>query len=434
MSEVEEQEDEYRRPDRQGFVSRNLCLWLAVTLCGAGIVGIVDGSFVSTLDITPQTLRHGWDEARAKVDAPVIAARMPAFAIRDVEGNIISGAGKTSELWKFAKLVNDGHHIPTWRQESGDCVSMGWSNAIAYLSAYQIAKDQRNEVLKIPFTPYGYGTSRVFVGKRQLGRGAGSIGAWAAEASTGYGVYTVDQAKADGFTYSGRLADKWGWEGPPPKTVETGKKHRVNHISQVRSWEDVRDALAYGFPVTVASNVGFEGGYYDKDGKRFLRPRGRWAHQMCLIGMEDRIDHEKGAYCINSWGTDAHPKPIGGEPPGGFWIDWQTVQRMVSQGDSWAYADFDGFKVDRKDDSADWNIFRDDQLIEAVNDDLPAKIVALEEAEKPEPQTTVETVREVRKWYASYIGWFLEVAGGVLAGVWMRQRRRAESPDCSCSC
>lgn len=346
-------------------------LFVGFGLIVISVAGLIDRSLFSPDEITPEAARFGWNETIAKAEAPRIAAQMPKFAITDEDGNAVTGAGKHAELWKFTKLANGGKHIATWRQESGDCVSMGWSNAIAYRQGFQIAREQRNEILKIPFPPYMYGISRVQIGKRSLGRGAGSIGAWAAQGSQAYGVLPVEAANQLGFTYSGRLADQWGFQGPPQSTVDYARKFRIRTVSQVKSWEDVRDALVHGYPCTVASNVGFMGGHQDRDGKRWLRARGNWGHQMCFIGVEDRPSREKGAYCLNSWGVDAHPRPLNDEPPGGFWVDWQTVQRMVQQGDSWAYSDFDGFPGDAE---ADWNAFKleveaeaDEQSTELIN-------------------------------------------------------------------
>ena len=397
---------------------RRMRLIVAFTLTAFGLGGLVDGLHWSAPEITPENLRFGWKEAKAKIEAPIIAARQPAFAITDNEGNIVSGAGKNAELWKFTRLANGGAHIPTWRQESGDCVSMGWSNAVAYRMGVQIAQEQRNELLKIPFPPYMYGISRVQIGKRQLGRGAGSVGAWAAQGSQAYGVYPIDQATKDGFVYSGRLADQWGQQGPPQKAIDYADDFRIRTVSQVRSWEDVRDALVHGYPVTIASNVGFDGGSFDEDGKRWLRPRGRWAHQMCVIGVEDRPGRKKGASILNSWGADAHPKPLNDEPPGSFWADAETIQRIVAQGDSWAFSDFDGFPAPDDPSQIDWNIFRE-QIQSEAND--PAEVAAIEAVEQPEQQI----IKETRKMWAFPIGLALCGLGAVIAITAFKWRRGA---------
>jgi hypothetical protein len=369
--------------DISGRVQLGMYLGLGLILFAAG--GLVDRIFFSPLQITPENQRFGWDERAAKIEAPRIAALMPKFAITDADGNAVSGAGKFAELWKFGKLSNGGKHIATWKQESGDCVSMGWSNAIAYRQAFQIANEQRNEVLKIPFPPYMYGVSRVLIGKRQLGRGAGSVGAWAAQGSLSYGVLPVEHASQLGYSYSGPLADQWGWTGPPKQTTDFGSKFRIRTVSQVKSWEDVRDALVHGYPCTVASNVGFNGRFVEADEKRWGTASGQWGHQMCFIGAEDRAHRNKGAYVINSWGADAHPKPLNDEPPGGFWVKWQDVQRMVQQGDSWAYSDFDGFPAEAV---ADWNMFR----ARATERDEQAELAAVEQ---PDPQPVLLEVRQM---------------------------------------
>ena len=73
-------------------------------------------------------------------------------------------------------------------------------------------------------------------------------------------------------------------------------------------------------------------------------------HQMCFIGY-DPNNGNPGVYCLNSWGANAHGVSPDGAPPGGFWVDKATVSRMVKQGDSFAYSEFQGFP---KND--DWNL------------------------------------------------------------------------------
>ena len=385
----------------------SLCLFFL------GLGGVIDGLFVAKMDIVPESERFGWNPELAAKEAPAVAAMMPKFAVRNDQGEIVSGAGKNAELWKFAKMANGGKHIPTWRQQSGDCVSMGNAGAVAYTQVFQIANGQL-ATFKMPFPPYNYGVSRVLIGKRQLGRGAGSIGAWAAQGSISYGVETEEHANSLGYQYSGRLADKWGWDGPPQACIDNAKNYRIKTVSQAKSWEDVRDALAFGYPVTVASNVGFEGGSYQRDGKVWLKRRGSWPHQMVFIGMEDRPGLQKGAYVLNSWGEDAHPAPLNGEPPGGFWASWEDVHAMVAQGDSWIYSGFDGFPDDNP---ADWNAF----LTSAeMNND--AEVV--QSAKLAEAPNETKILWHWRGNYATYIGATIAIAGlaGCVYGLWASGR------------
>lgn len=84
-------------------------------------------------------------------------------------------------IWEFAKRVNGGQHLPTWRQESGDCVAMGCAQAGQYMSVFEIAIRGQEEMFKYWYPPFIYGASRVQVGGGRL-RGPGSTGAWGATA------------------------------------------------------------------------------------------------------------------------------------------------------------------------------------------------------------------------------------------------------------
>lgn len=378
-----------------------LAIYVSLILLTAGIAGLIDANTWSKVEpVTPDEFKMGWDEATAKAESPRIAAMMPKFAIVDANGDPVSGAGKNAELWKFEKIANGGKHITCYRQETGDCVANGAGRVIACRQAVQIAREGRNEVLKIPDPMYIYGISRVQIGKRQLGRGAGSIGSWAGQGTQAYGVLSRESAESMGYPYSGRLADKWGWEGPPANAIAEARKFRIRTISQINNAADCRDALVNGYPVTVASNRGFTGGTYDRDGKRWLRAGGSWAHQMAILGVEDRPGREKGFWIQNSWGENAHPKPLNDEPLGGFWADWKTVDSMLKQGDSWAFSDFDGFPAAE----IDWQTFVDD-VAESGDADNKAAVVA---ADEPEPEPIL---KETRKMYAFPVSLILLLTG-----------------------
>ena len=100
---------------------------------------------------------------------------------------------------------------------------------------------------------------------------------------------------------------------------------------------DLKAALASGYPVSVASSVGFgSSGPYTRNALGQLRASGTWPHQMCFIG----YDAQAGAYCMNSWGPTwvGGPTGPGDPPPGGFYVAWSTAQRMLDAEDSFAFA------------------------------------------------------------------------------------------------
>jgi hypothetical protein len=149
--------------------------------------------------------------------------------------------------------------------------------------------------------------------------------------------------------YSGSVARSWGRKpGPPKPFIDRADDHLVRATAPVSSYEQVRDALVNGYPVTVASMQGFKMKPTIDKGKHWGVPSGSWAHQMCFIGVDD--DRRRpGCYCLNSWGPDAHGAPADDAPPGGFWVDADVVTRMVGQKDSFAFSQFDGFPEQKLD-------------------------------------------------------------------------------------
>ena len=301
---------------------------------------------------TPPSERHGWDPSQL-TKAEVQTARV--FALDDPT---FSSEGAQVELWDYAQQINGGEHFPTFRQETGDCVSMGAANAVNYLQAVQIGLHGAPFELRSVYQPWIYGVSRTAkdLGAGRLGRSAGSVGSWAAKAVQQYGVLAADES--DVPNYSKRIAEEWGFRGPPQKYFDSAKDFCVRTVALVDDYEDARDALSNGYPVTVASNQGFRMEGRAFSGKLFGQPQGHWAHQMCFIGVDDEAKCPNGSqgalYCLNSWGTAAHGEPVDDAPPGGFWVDRRTAERMLKQGDSWAFSSFDGFPLR----DLDFRVFR----------------------------------------------------------------------------
>jgi hypothetical protein len=263
-------------------------------------------------------------------------------------GQTQSTAGQRVVLWDYARKVNGGEHLPTFRQEVGDCVSMGAANAINYLACMEIVRLGDRERFRPSYQPYLYGTGRVFIGKGRI-NGDGSVGIWQADAVRQYGTLPADEAGVP--PYSGAIARKWGKRpGPPEQFVKLAEPHCLQTTALVTSYDQVRDALANGYPVTVASMQGFRMQPVVDRGKHWGKPAGQWAHQMCFIGIDDD-PARPGAYCLNSWGASAHGQPADDAPPGGFWVDADVVHRMVRQKDSFGFSQLSGFP-----EQIDWQV------------------------------------------------------------------------------
>lgn len=260
-------------------------------------------------------------------------------------------------LWDYVKKIL-GKHLITLLQETGSCVANGAWNGVMYLMYMEIVRLGESEMVKIIFLPYHYGRGRFYAGI--YGRGEGSTGSGQSKAVT-EGVLAQDAIadlpkpieKNGALTWTGRVEMEWS-DGAriPSSTIEIAKHNPVKSTALVTSYQKVRDAIANGYPVTVASNQGFQGRFVADKGKMWGGPGGQWAHQMCFIGVDDD-PARPGCYCLNSWGPDAHPAPIDDAPPGGFWVDADVVDRMVRQGDSFAYSQFDGFP-----EQLDFNVVR----------------------------------------------------------------------------
>jgi hypothetical protein len=248
-----------------------------------------------------------------------------------------------------------------------NCVAHGMKNAIELLECLEILLNGDAETFKYVDTAYLYGCGRVFVGGGQIG-GDGSVGSWQADAVQKYGVlfstdhykgksddeliqYLLDDADPQNNpnpnntrSEVGKRERKWGNRpGPPKEFVELASKHLIKRADLVTSVDDAFQALASLSPITVASNQGFDM-LPDRNG--IHQPRGQWAHQMMIQGID--LNREVGII-RNSWGSDPHgqlydfddnsPLPLGCiRPP------LRTIERMLSQGDSYAISMFDGYE------------------------------------------------------------------------------------------
>jgi hypothetical protein len=125
--------------------------------------------------------------------------------------------------------------------------------------------------------------------------------------------------------------------------------HPVKDYISVDSYEECRDCIYMGSPVVVGSSQGFGEGRLTRDEDGFLNPPRRvlfpsvWNHAMVIIAVSD--EGRRGALILNSWGSNwvNGPMRYGDEPEGSFWVDWEIIDRMVKQGDSFALRGFKGY-------------------------------------------------------------------------------------------
>lgn len=272
--------------------------------------------------------------------AAVVAAALPAFQIVGADGQ--DNSRRNVRLWDDVVAVR-GEHLPNVPQQIGDCVSFGTAHAVEYLQYSQMRRGPPGPPAQFRpvYPPFVYGASRIDIGRAHGSRfnGDGSVGAYAAEAVQQLGVLPADHPQCP--PYSGDVARTWGRTGPPAWSKDVARDFKVGSIAQMRSADDVRDANCNGYTVIICSDFGTRT-IREQYGRMVARFDARWQHCMAIIGY-DGSGPEPLWYVLNSWGPDAHPRPLQGEPPGGFWIDRKTLEYIVRSGDCWALSAFDGF-------------------------------------------------------------------------------------------
>jgi hypothetical protein len=284
----------------------------------------------------------GWVDDPRQVEQVMESLPFPVFSdiwqpIKD------SGKSKCILLYDYMREASNDNY-PKRRQTIGDCVSHGAAYAVDAVKAVDIVlKGEFEEWVAETATEDIYAGSRVQIGGGRL-RGDGSIGAWAAKYVNQYGALARGKyGNVDLTTYSGAKARSWGKRGAgvPGGLIPFAKEHPILTVSQVKTYEEVRDLISNGYAVTIASGQGFSS---KRDSEGFARPQGSWAHQMSILAVDDEYKRP-GVLVQNSWGKwNGGPKRHN-QPDGSFWVDAQEIERRVlSRGDSWAFSSYEGFK------------------------------------------------------------------------------------------
>lgn len=294
-------------------------------------------------DETPEASRFGYiPEARRTQDAEEFIASCPSFVLTDEAGRPVVQDNRRANvrLWdlrrKAARTL-----APHGPQEIGDCTSWGGKCAIESTQAGQIEAGQSLQYRPV-YPPFLYGVARVKILRGSVGRGDGATGQSVAQAAREYGVLPADDPRCK--PYAGSIARDWGRNGPPAWAYEEAAQHKVKTVALVRTPDEAMDAICNGYGVTIASSWGSER-MAPEDGRIVARRSTTWYHQMCIDGY-DGSTGKRWWHVQNSWGADAHPAPIDGSPPGGFWVGEDDLKFILSNNgdpDSWAFSDFDGF-------------------------------------------------------------------------------------------
>ena len=272
-------------------------------------------------------------------------AAMPRF--------LISGAwqleGPRYALWKAAKQVL-GRHLSYNHQLTGSCVGAGGGNMLKTQICVEISQGDPEEYREV-WWPYTYGRSRTHSGMDSEGEGSSGSG-WA-EAITRDGSLAQDETASlppfrvvDGWLQlTEGIEFQWSRGAYGEQQVGTvAKKHLVKTASPMRSAEDCIAALANGYCITQASNFGFRSSKVRGTPPVRIAPwDGSWSHQTYVTEYWDHPTEGEIFYWGNNWGPKSHGEPTGDEPPGGVYIEKETMEAICRDGETYAFSAYNGF-------------------------------------------------------------------------------------------
>lgn len=265
-----------------------------------------------------------------------------------------SGEGKICLLHEAYREITGKQYIPD-DQALGDCVGHAAAGGMTFLATADIFyRKEPEEVTSNSAVEPIYGGSRIEIGEGSIW-GDGSQVVWAVEWLMKYGnIVRGVYGDYDLSKYNPALSSEFGDKGVPEALETVAKEHPLLKGTLATTVNEVRDALANGYPVVFGSAVGFNYGPEnkcrnkcnpngrDKDG--FLTPCGKWGHAMVIIAVDAKY-HRPGFLVLNSWGPDWLDGPTRhNQPPGSFWIDYKTMEMILGYDDTFILSGYQGFR------------------------------------------------------------------------------------------
>ena len=252
---------------------------------------------------------------------------------------------KTHPHW-----VKDGRLVSYHQGNCGSCVGISGSQLLNFRQAIDcIIKKQPEEYKYMSSGEGTYGLTREACNMR---RGDGAYGSGFAKAVTQYG--TLWMKKYDsidlGMEYSASRCRTYGSQWCPPELKAYASTHKIISANHVKSAAEAWSLIGGYEPIQVCSNRGFR---KTRDGDGACKPSGSWSHAMSIIGRRTTQAGRRLLLILNSWGEDW----CGGtlfedQPKGSFYADYDVVDGMLKQNDSFSLVDLNGFRPKK----LDWSI------------------------------------------------------------------------------
>jgi hypothetical protein len=248
---------------------------------------------------------------------------------------------------------------PAWRrgaQAIGSCVAWGAELCATFTMAIQDALGESQFIDEAA-------TEAIYGGRAEMGQGSWSDGWWGSGAAewltTAGGVLLrIDYSQQTGNpetdlrVYSGDKEKNWGYygcggrkDGRSGPFDKIAKQHPIRSATAVKTVDELEAAMLNGYPVSVASNVGYGSMVRDADG--IVRRSGSWSHQMMFGGVQFHAKRGRLFRLFQSWGDSAS-----GPDPGidddaisacSWWVTEGDAQVQLDAEDSFAFSHADGW-------------------------------------------------------------------------------------------
>ena len=200
-----------------------------------------------------------------------------------------SGKGKLSLPFKVLLEFDPGHG-PAERQTTGDCVSHATRNAVDITRAVEIKNGDREEFVARS------ATEAIYQSRGHYRQGMSCSGAARYVNSNGGILLRKDYGEIDLSKYNSKIGS--GHKIPDSIYKTEAKKHQVKTISNVRTVEEARDALANGYALSVCSGYGFSS---QRDSKGIASRKGGWSHAMAWTACDDtRERHDETLFLVQN--------------------------------------------------------------------------------------------------------------------------------------
>ena len=293
--------------------------------------------------------------------------------------NVPEADGDECLLWEYIKPALDVAGVKqlslNW-QLTGSCVHGGAMNALIFRVGLDIAIHRQAETFKYPFVLPAYGVSRSMIGLNR--EGEGSSGDTIAKALGAIGALPMDDPAVrhkphmcgPAHVYNRDVELHYSAAGNSRPEQEAGKNYTLK-FGIVTSADEAERELRRYRPLSFAGDWGGRMRPRLVDNMLINDHASRWNHQESVLATKRHKQLGRLFWVQNQWfqpGSDmevryirtwtgtvigeivkpgtavsVHGTPLNGEPPGGFWIQDDSMNYQCRRGEVRSFIEFKGY-------------------------------------------------------------------------------------------